>query len=195
MGGYSSFSDHELVNLLKSGDKSAFTEIYQRYKWVLFVHALKRVNDKEHAKDIIQELFTALWDKRHDLDLRSHLSGYLYTSVRNRIIKAYSHQQVEDSYLTSLATSINDGVCITDYKVRENTLAAIIEKEINELPEKMRDVFILSRKHHLSHKEIALQLGIEETTVKKQISNALKILRVKLGLVLWLAMILRYFFN
>jgi RNA polymerase sigma-70 factor (ECF subfamily) len=195
MGGYSSFSDQELVGLLKSGDKSAFTEIYQRYKWVLFVHALKRIGDREHAKDIIQELFTTLWDKRYDLDLRSHLSGYLYTSVRNRVIKAYSHQQVEDNYLTSLATSINNGFCITDHKARENSLAAIIEKEIDELPEKMREVFILSRKHYLSNKEIALQLGIEETTVKKQISNALKILRVKLGLLLWLVMIFRYFFN
>lgn len=191
MTAYSSLSDYELTDLLKSGDQAAFTEIYQRYKWVLFVHALKRVGDREQAKDIIQELFTTLWDRRNELDLHSHLSGYLYTSIRNRVIKSFAHRQVESDYLTSLAATISEGDCITDHKVRQSSLAAIIENEINELPEKMREVFILSRKHHLSHKEIAQQLGIEETTVKRQISNALKILRVKLGLIVWLALLFK----
>lgn len=191
MEAYSSLSDYELADLLKSGDKDAFTEIYQRYKWVLFVHALKRIGDREHAKDIIQEIFTVLWDKRSNLDLSSHLSGYLYTSVRNRVIKAYSHKQVASKYMSSIA-SIEDTNCVTDHKVRMSTLTAIIENEINELPEKMREVFILSRKHNLSHKEISLQLGIEETTVKRQISNALRILRVKLGLFAWLALYFKF---
>ena len=186
MKAYSSLSDYELSGLLKSDDKAAFTEIYNRYKWVLFLHALKRIRDREQAKDIIQELFTTLWDKRHDLDLRSHLSGYLYTAVRNRIIKAFAHQQIKSDYVNSVVASFNDDNCITDHKVRQSNLAAIIENEINELPEKMREVFILSRKHNLSHKEIALRLDIEEATVKRQISNALKILRVKLGLFAWL---------
>lgn len=186
MEAYNSLSDLELTDLLKSGDQVAFTEIYHRYKWVLFLHALKRVRDREQAKDIVQELFTTLWDKRADLDLKSHLSGYLYTSVRNRIIKLFAHQQIASQYLVSLGTVIEENNCITDHKARQSSLAILIEKEINQLPEKMREVFLLSRKHHLSHKEIALELGIEESTVKRQISNALKVLRVKLGLFTWL---------
>src|ERR1700748_2313407 len=108
MEAYGAFSDLELTVLLKKGDQAAFTEIYNRYKWVLFLHALKRIGDREQAKDIIQELFTTLWDKRHDLDLRSHLSGYLYTAVRNRIIKAFAHQQVKSDYVNSVAASFND---------------------------------------------------------------------------------------
>jgi RNA polymerase sigma-70 factor (ECF subfamily) len=186
MEAYSSLSDFELTHLLKTGDQAAFTEIYHRYKWVLFLHALKRIKDREQAKDIVQELFTTLWDKRNELDLKSHLSGYLYTSVRNRVIKLFAHQQVATGYITSLGTIIQEDNCVTDHKVRESNLAVLIEKEINELPEKMREVFVLSRKHHLNHKQIALELGIEETTVKRQISNALKILRVKLGLFAWI---------
>ncbi|BAU54062.1 RNA polymerase sigma factor [Mucilaginibacter gotjawali] len=192
MVAYNSLSDHELTGLLKTGDRAAFTEIYQRYKWVLFLHALKRIRDREQAKDIIQELFTTLWDRRNDLELRTHLSGYLYTSVRNRIIKSFAHQQVESDYINSLVASVNEDNCITDHKVRQSNLAALIEKEINELPEKMREVFLLSRKQNLSHKEIAFQLGIEESTVKRQISNALKILRVKLGLLAWLALLFKF---
>lgn len=178
--------------MLKQSDQGAFAEIYQRYKWVLYLHAMKRISNREEAMDIVQELFTTLWDKRIDFDLRTHLSGYLYTSVRNRIIKLISHNRVATSYIDSIKDSVNAGICITDHKAREGNLAEIIEKEINELPEKMREVFVMSRKLQMSHKEISVQLGIEETTVKRQVSNALKILRVKLGLILWLVFLIKY---
>lgn len=192
MAAYSTYTDQELVALLKQGEQLAFAEIYQRYKWVLYLHAMKRIGNREEAKDIVQELFTTLWDKREHLDLKGHLSGYLYTSIRNRIIKWISHSKVESSYIASIKDAVNSGICITDYKVRENNLAAIIEKEINELPEKMRKVFLMSRKLQMSHKEIAEELGIEEATVKRQVSNALKILRIKLGLLLWLIFLIKY---
>ncbi|HEY0176767.1 MAG TPA: RNA polymerase sigma-70 factor [Pedobacter sp.] len=189
---YFDFTDSELVSLLKKDDQLAYNEIYQRYKWVLFLHAIKRIRNREEAKDIVQELFVTLWDKRKELDLTGHLSGYLYTAVRNRVIKFISHQQVASVYISSLGNSISAGICITDHRIRESNLAAIIEREIQELPEKMKEVFILSRRHNLSHKEIAAQLGIEETTVKRQVSNALKILRTKLGLFVWLIFLIKY---
>lgn len=189
---YGNLNDSELVSLLKKNDDRAYNEIYQRYKWVLFLHALKRIRNREEAKDIVQELFITLWDKRREMEIKGHLSGYLFTAIRNRVIKFISHQQVESVYISSLSNSINAGVCITDHRTRENNLAEIIEREIQDLPEKMRQVFILSRKHNLSHKEISAQLGIEETTVKRQISNALKILRTKLGLYAWIIFLIKY---
>lgn len=192
MESYKDLSDTELTALLKLSNKAAYNEIYDRYKWVLYLHALKRIRDREEAKDIVQDLFITLWDRREELDLKTHLSGYLYTAIRNRVIKLIAHQKVESSYITSLKDVVNAAVCVTDHRARANSLAAIIEKEIEELPEKMREVFILSRKHHLSHKEISQQLGIEETTVKRQISNAIKILKVKLGLLAWLAFLIKF---
>ncbi|MNL67317.1 RNA polymerase sigma factor [compost metagenome] len=70
-------------------------------------------------------------------------------------------------------------------------MTAMIEKEIAALPQKMREVFELSRKQNLSHKEIAEQLGISEQTVSKQVTNALKILKTKLGLMLYLVFLIR----
>lgn len=189
---YGNLNDAELVSLLKRNDDRAYNEIYQRYKWVLFLHALKRIRNREEAKDIVQDLFITLWDKRREMEIKGHLSGYLFTAIRNRVIKFISHQQVESVYISSLGNSINAGICITDHRTRENNLAEIIEREIQDLPEKMRQVFILSRKHNLSHKEISAQLGIEETTVKRQISNALKILRAKLGLYAWIIFLIKY---
>jgi len=186
MTGYHSLSDLELADLLKLGDPEAFAEIYERYFGVLYLHAYHRLRDKDEAKDLIQELFYALWSKRETLDFRSNFSHYLYTWVRNRIINAISHKQVEAKYI-SAALTLNAGAEeLTDHLVRERQLAAIIEGEIKSLPPKMREVFELSRKSNLTHKAIAEQLDISEQTVRSHVKNALKILRTKLGIVLYL---------
>jgi RNA polymerase sigma-70 factor (family 1) len=189
---YSSLSDSDLADLLKSDDKAAFSAIYDRFKWVLYLHAVKRCGNREEAMDIVQELFTTLWDKRAELNIRTQLSGYLYASVRNRVIKLIGHRQVVTKHVDSLKNSINFDTCITDHRVRENNLTEIIEKEINELPEKMREIFIMSRKLHMTHKEIAENLGIQESTVKRQVSNALQQLRIKLGLISFLIFLISY---
>ncbi|WP_316823463.1 RNA polymerase sigma-70 factor [Pedobacter gandavensis] len=186
---YETISDNELVELLKSGDRGAFTEIYNRYKWLLHSHAYKWTQDREEAKDVVHELFLALWTKRERLSFPENLSAYLYTAVRNRIFNAISHQKTASKYLNSLQAFIDEEQRATDHLVREKQMTLLIEKEIAALPAKMRAVFELSRKEQLSHKEIAEQLTLSEQTVRKHVQHALKILRLKLGLVVFLFLI------
>jgi len=181
---YNTCSDQELVVLVKENDHDAFVEIYQRYSEALYRHAYKMLRDREAAKDIIQELFTVLWSKRSEFILQTNLSNYLFTATRNRVIKIIAHKSIESVYFSSIQESIKQGNAITDHLVRENELQAIIEREIEKLPPKMRKVFNLSRKEHLSHSEIATQLNLSESTVKKQVNNALKVLRAKLEIYL-----------
>jgi len=188
----SSLSDQELLSLLREDNHAAYTEIYNRYSGVLYLHAYNRLRDREESKDLLQELFTTIWNNRKDLDIRSTLSGYLYRAVMNRVFKYFSRKQTEEKYIGSIQESVNSGDCITDHLVRQNQLAGIIEKEIDALPPKMREIFVMSRKERLSHKEIAEQLGLAESTVKKQVNNALKILRGKLGLFTYLLFLLFY---
>lgn len=184
---YGSLSDFELTDLLKEGDAAAYTVIYNRYFEELFIHAANRLNDKEEAQDVIHELFVTIWNKRQSLFIKSDLAAYLYTSVRNRILDVIAHRHVESKYIDSLQGFLDHGYCITDHLVRERQLAALIQKGISELPLKMREVFELSRNHSMSHKEIAVQLNISEQTVRKQVNNALKILRGKLGAMVFIS--------
>jgi len=189
MSMYSNLNDQELISLLKEGDEVAYTEIYNRYKRLLQNHACKKLGDFEEVKDVLQELFVNLWTKRAEIPETTNLSGYLYTAVRNRIFNILSHKQVVSKYVQSLQTFINEESYITDHLVREKEFSLLIQKEIDTLPIKMKQVFELSRKSGLSHKEIANQLSISEQTVSKQITNALRILKVKLG-VLWILVFL-----
>lgn len=183
MAAYDHLTDQELVLLLTRGDDQAFTAIYHRYKAVLYLHAYKRLQSKEDVHDIIHELFTTLWQKRHELHITGQLSGYLYTAVRNRVLDCIARKQSESSYIQSFQQFIDEGEAVADHRIREQQLASTIEQEIANLPTKMREVFELSRKAHLSHREIAERLDLSELTVKKHVNNALKILRGRLTLI------------
>jgi RNA polymerase sigma-70 factor (family 1) len=188
----SALTDHELLQLLREDNQLAYAEIYDRYKGLLFIHAYKRLNNQEEAEDVIHDLFAVLWKKRAEITINTELAGYLYTAVRNRIFNIIAHKQIESDYFASIKYSISEGYCITDHLVRSNELAKIIEREIFALPPKMREVFILSRQKNLNHKEIAEKLNISEQTVSKQITNALKTLKDRLGLMAYLLFLIKF---
>ena len=189
-----SLSDAELLDNLTSGDVKAFTEIYHRYFGVLYVHAYKILGNDEEAKDAIQDVFSSLWTRRESITVSSSLSSYLYTSVRNKVFDIFQHRKVETKYTDSLRTFIDTGYVITDHRIREKELSAHIEKEIAALPAKMRLIFEMSRKSYNTHREIAQELNLSEQTVKTQVNNALRILRIKLGTLLHWTFLLHVFF-
>lgn len=185
------FSDGELVVLLRDGDHSAYAEVYRRYHALLYVYAYKRLNDKEAAKDLVQELFLNLWNNRETQNIQQ-LDGYLYRSVRNKAFDVFSHRKVEQVYVDSLQHFLNTDNSTTDYLLREKQIAAIIDAEIALMPKGMREVFTLSRKHYMSHKEIAEHLDMSEEAVNKQIKRALKTLRVKFGLLTYMLLCFQF---
>lgn len=187
MPSYSSFSDVELAELLKADDSVAYTIIYNRYFHTLYVHAFQKLNDKQEAQDIVHELFAQLWNKRQELNIHTNLVGYLYTGIRNKILDYITHQKVRTKYVNSLQNFLESNYSITDHRIREKQLKELIDRGIADLPDKMREIFELSRKKTLTHRQIAEQLNLSEQTVKKQVNNALRILRTKLGAMLFLS--------
>lgn len=187
---YNNLSDLQLASLLREGDRVAYTEIYDRYVFVLLNHAYNKLRNREAAKDLVQEVFAALWAKREDVCINSNLSGFLYTSIRNVILNQFAHQNVQTKYIASMLQFDKQEQATTDHMVREKQLRELIDEEIAALSPKMREVFELSRKDHLTHKEIAEKLDISEQTVSKHVTNALKILRIKLGIFVYLLWII-----
>lgn len=175
--------EKDLIKKLQNGDRLAFEIIYHRYKGLLYVHASKQLKDQEEAKDIIHDIFSNLWQNRNTLSIRENLTAYLYQSVRNSVINVQLKSKRADEYIDSLHVFINHVQGDTDHRVREKMLVELIEQEIAALPPRMRSVFELSRKEGLSHKEIAQQLDISEQSVRSHVKGALKILRLRLGII------------
>jgi RNA polymerase sigma-70 factor (family 1) len=181
MNYFGTSSDPDLIALMSAGDQTAFTEIFKRYNRLLFIHAYKMLNDKEMARDVVQEIFIFIWDNKENLGNKTNFAGFLYSVTRNRILDILAHKKVELKYLSSVSRTLEPGEEKTDYLLRSNQLQYLIEKEIGYMPSKMREVFELSRKHHLTHKEIAIRLNLSEKTVRNQVNNALRILKTRFG--------------
>jgi RNA polymerase sigma-70 factor (family 1) len=181
---YKNLSDVELLNLLRESDHAAYTEIYNRYFYLMYTHAYKKLRDEEQAKDVIQDLFAGLWFKR-EFELKTNsLGGYLYTSVRNKVFDLFAREQVKEKYVDSVKSFFASNKSISaDYRVREKELKAYIDNEIQKLPPKMKLIFELSRKEQLSHQEIAERLDTTRDNVSTQLTTALRRLKTKLGLI------------
>lgn len=175
-------SDLELLVLLKQGNESAFAELYNRYKQALYFHANRSLRDHDEARDMVQEIFEAIWTKRETLVIPKSVDAYLYGSIRNRILNFIAHQKVVSKYTDSIDAFLGQGHLTTDEMVREHELINILQQEIALLPKKMREVFELSRNHQLTYKQIAEQLNISDQSVKKQVQRAIRILRLKIRL-------------
>jgi RNA polymerase sigma-70 factor (family 1) len=189
---YSAYTDQDLTALLKEGDVAAFTEIYDRFQPLLYVYACKIVKDDDEAEDIVQDVFIYLWDKREDIHFTASLKAYLYSAVKYKFMNLLDHKKVRADYSASMQRFMDVGDYITDNYIREKEFIAVIESEVALLPEKMREVFLMSRKQNLSNKQIADRLNITEKTARNQVNTALHKLRVRLGLFKFLMFLIFY---
>lgn len=160
-------------------DKQLFEQLFREYFSPLCNFALGYVNDLDSSKEIVQEVFFNLWNKKDSINSDKSIKAYLFTSVRNRCLNYIRDNKKFRSYI--LDVEIED----TDLVFENNAMTQMeaqlkIQGAINKLPEKCKQVFELSRFEELKYKEIAEKLGISIKTVEVQISKALKILREEL---------------
>ena len=179
---YSEFTDSELIRLLKDRNHEAFAEIYNRYAVLMFYKVNQMLRDEEPSKDLVQDLFVALWGKPELIQEDNNLAGYLYIGARNRVLKFIQRNKLKNDHIASLAKYASEISLETIQDIDERELKIIVQREIDNLPAKMKLIFEMSRKDNLSHAEIAGKLGLSDQTVKKQVNNALKILRSKLSI-------------
>lgn len=182
-----SLTDEKLIVLLRDDDEYAYTEIFHRYKEILFRHAYHILENGEEAEDAVQEVFMVLWQKREAIQLHTSLSAYLYRSIRNRVFNMMSRREVALRYASSVLRFIEEARYTTDEQVREKELAQLIERAIDALPPRMREVFLLRREQGLSYPEIGDELGISHKTAKLHVAQATKILKSKIHLFILLS--------
>ena len=177
MDAYSTYTDEQLLSLLHNDDEAAFTALYKRYLPQLSLRVWKIIRVEEDAEDIVQEVFMSIWRRRRELNIKGPLPAYLNKSVRNLSIRYIQNNISRSHFLDALAEATRHlNALPAAHSLEVKQLQEQLASAVALLPPKMQQVYLLSRQQQLSHKEIGRQLGIAETTVKKQISNALKLI-------------------
>jgi RNA polymerase sigma-70 factor (family 1) len=177
---YFNYTDAQLAELYNQQDRGAFEAIYDRYWDLLYIHAKKMLHDEDQAQDVVQDLFTNLFNKMGKLELKSAFKSFLYQSTRNQVLDLIRRDKVKFDYISSIQAYYQQGENTTDNLVLEKELSRTIEQEIAKLPPKMRAIFEMSKKAYLSNQEIAEATNTSEENVRKQIRQAVNKLRSRM---------------
>lgn len=177
----SNLPDETLLSRLKEGDEKAFTAIYIRYNKMLYVLAYKYLKDSFRAEDIVQQVFLKLWEARSLFAGAINIRNYLYTSAKNLILN-----EIRDNFSDM---EKNYAVIQNRPEFEDKLQSALEEKDLfqhfykilAELPEQKRKVCLLKIRDNLSNQEVADKLHISVPTVKSHYSQAIKLLRDKMG--------------
>lgn len=177
------FIDEAVLLLeIKQNNKDAFEFLFKKYYPRLQGYAIRFVGDEEGARDIIQECFLKFWEKREILSAVS-VTSLLFAMVRNSCLNYLKHLSIIEKhqieYLAKLEGEerlyYTDFALDAEYGLLYNELQEQIRIVINNLPERCREVFIMSRFKELKNREIADQLKISTTAVEKHIAKALTV--------------------
>lgn len=155
---------------LMTWDPEIFEALYKKHQPGLVQFAFYKINSIEDAKEIVQDVFINVWKKRSSLEWDNSLKFYLYKATKNRCLnylnrdKWRMYDEIEESHAIMIPTD----------QLQHRELESIIQQAIRALPKKRKEIFLLSRKEELTHKEIAALLDVAPKTVENQIGLALK---------------------
>ena len=178
---------------MKLGNNKAYNFLMDSYYQKLCSYAYTLCHDRNAAEDIVQNVFVEIWSNKKNINPSFSIKSYLYKSVYNEFINQYRKNKpvffLEKKYLESVDLVVEN----TEENIEE--LIKLVEKEINKLPPKCREIFLLNKKEGLTHIEIAEYLNISTKTIEGHMTRAFKILREKLDSKMKTILFLLFGFN
>jgi len=170
--------DTHTLSLLQKGDEKAFDAIFWKYNSRVFhfIHSL--LYDKTLAEDLTQNVFLKIWERHQDIKPEEGFEAYLFTIARNMVYKETEKRLLSERFLDSIKQTDADKHFEID--VDTESLKEYIDELVELLPSSRKKIYLMSRKQHLTNKEIAAQLSLSEKTVETQLYRALHFLRSKL---------------
>ncbi|WP_255539676.1 RNA polymerase sigma factor [Longitalea luteola] len=162
-------------------DSEAFSELYDRTYRKLFLFAKSLVGDAEEARDIVTDSFIKLWSHETSFSNMTHLQVYLYKIIRNSCIDYLRRDKLRIKIETQLSKAEIIHENVIERKYQEAELVTMLYERINQLPERMRQVFKLTYLDGYSRTEVAQMLNLSENTIRNTNAAAMKAIRLTLG--------------
>jgi RNA polymerase sigma-70 factor (ECF subfamily) len=179
-------TDDQILKLLETDNTNAPKLLYTYHYKAVYTYIKDFVPDHDAAKDIIQELFTAIWIKRHSLKLIKPLRSYLFSAAHNKAINYLRDKGRQNRVMGEIVNRSGSGKVAppADAELQTRELANQIRQALSRLPIHAKRTFLMSRKQGMTYKEIAAHFHVTEKAVEKNMSKALSLLRQYLGIYL-----------
>ncbi|PWJ55016.1 RNA polymerase sigma-70 factor (ECF subfamily) [Dyadobacter jejuensis] len=172
-------NDTDFIQHLTLTEEHVFKDIYDRYWQKMYRLAQTKVGHSENAKEIVQEIFLDLWQRRKEVEIRE-IERYLFTSVKYKVLDYIKQEILRKRYIDFVVTNDSDIDCDSEQKIAFKELSTEIATGINQLPEKTKIIFEMSRMQFKSAEEISNVLNISTRTVEYHITQGLRLLRIYL---------------
>jgi RNA polymerase sigma-19 factor, ECF subfamily len=173
-------TDRDLLERLRQGDTAAFDAIFRTWYGPLVGTAERMLRDRAVAEELVQDVMLELWRRRETLAADGSAQAYLFQATRNRVLNHLRHLKIEQRSEPEVRTEASS-TPHADAAVVQEELDVAVQRAVQSLPERCREVFELSRVHGLKYAEIAQTLGISVKTVEAQMGKALRMLRERLA--------------
>ena len=170
------YNDNELIRKLKKNDIEAFNQIFYTYSSKLYHFAYGYLKSKEDAEEMVQEIFSKIWDKRADIKEEYQFRSYLFSIAFNYIKKYFRSKALVNKYVDHAMPHDLETEQTQEY-VNYASLKLHVDQLVNKMPEKRRTVFFKSRFEGKNSKEIAVEMNISQRTVENHLNQALRFLR------------------
>lgn len=169
-------SEPELLASLKTGSTDAFQSIVDLYAKPLLRHSYQRLKNEQDAEDVVQDIFSDLWEKRNTLTINSSLSGYLFTTLKHRMIRRLARADLHNKAVTHLLHKMDEMQAGILELIAAKDVETTLANAIAGLPENMQAIFVLKQKDY-SIREIAEAMGLAEQTIKNYNTEMLRRLK------------------
>lgn len=168
------------IKALQSGDRSAFEKFYYAFGPKLLAFTSKLVPNKDDAREILQEVFLKLWERRQYIDPQQQLDGYLFMMAKNLVYNKARRQVMALAYGQYLTRRHCNSANSTQEHIDYQELSHLLEETCTGMPPTRKQVFVMSRMQGLSNSEIAERLQTSSSNIENHINKALNTLRKKL---------------
>lgn len=166
--------EKELIIRLIEGDGDAFEKIYYLYAERVYYFALRYLRNPADTEEIVQEVFTRIWECRSNLDPDQSFSGYILTTTKNTIFNNNRKKVNHQAYCSYVISYLQKNMQNVEDEVIYEDLMALLAKTVDSLPPKRQEIFKLSRFQGKSYKEISQELSISEKTIETHMRLALR---------------------
>jgi len=186
--------DQKTIKRFKEGYPEAFDTIYHTYSKKMFHFALGLVKDREVSKDLVQEVFICLWEKRDQVRVDLNFDNYVFTIAYNTIRKYFRRKSIENKAISHLLIESQEIMESADGTMIFNELFDLARKSVESLPPRRKAVYKLRKQEGLKIKEIANKLNISPRTAENHLAKALKYLKEELSGISFIALLFYFLF-